>query len=158
MPCLAGCDLHLFFLLLSLASNPKHSPSAVHPPRPAGWKTSLYLPKPAPDCFNNTLLVERDGSQVFFCLCFYCAFQPSLSCLRPLSNFIGEQEIKDRSCGCFCCMLEKKKRAALNLNKIQLIYTWWIFSCSKGSFYHGDTLKIYRFQLLTNTTTVNHSH
>lgn len=113
MPCLAGRDLHLFFLLLSLASNPKHSPSAMHPPRPAGWKTSLYLPKPAPDCFNNTLLVNRDASQVFFVFVSIVLFSPFSLVSDLCQTFIGEREIKDLSCGCFCCTPGEKKACCL---------------------------------------------
>lgn len=86
---LAGSDLKLFLLLL-LASNPKYSHSAVCPLRPAGSKTSMHVPNPTPDCFNNTLQVNRDASQVFFDFVFVSIvllilwFIIFFSCVRPL--------------------------------------------------------------------------
>lgn len=78
VPHLASSDLHLL-LLLSLASNPKHSHSAVHPPRPAGWKTGLNVLKPTPHCFNNTPLVNRECKpSVFLSLSLLCVSSPFL--------------------------------------------------------------------------------
>lgn len=141
MPCLADSDLHLF-LLLSLASNQQHCHSAVHPLRPAGWKTGPHLPEPAPDCFINTPIVNRDVSQVFFFFFVFVSivlFIPFLSCLRPLSNLYLSAGDKRPFRGFLCAKKGKKDLMSCLKTKIKSsLSTHSEFSCefySKGSLY-----------------------
>lgn len=114
VPHLASSDLHLL-LLLSLASNPKHSHSAVHPPRPAGWKTGLNVPKPTPHCFNNTPLVNRECEpSVFFVFVSIVRLIFFFCCLRPLSNFCVSAGDKRRSLWMF--LLQKRKERIYELS------------------------------------------